>query len=53
MIEDRFALKLAMDRILGVQERTEDLVIRDLLQQAVTLLETADALISALDNSTL
>ena len=43
MVEDRFTLKLAMDRILGVHERTEDLVIRDLLQQAVTLLEKSCA----------
>jgi hypothetical protein len=53
MFEDLFTLKLAMDRILGVRDRTEDLVVRDLLQQAVNLLETADALISALDNSKL
>lgn len=45
MIEERLALKLAMDHILGVSERTENRVIQDLLQEAVRLLETADALI--------
>jgi hypothetical protein len=53
MSETRFALKLATDHILGVFEQSEDPVVRDLLQQALTLLETADEVISALDNSSL
>jgi hypothetical protein len=53
MSDTRLTLKLALDHIHGVYEQTEDLVVRDLLKQALNELEAADALISALNNSSL
>jgi hypothetical protein len=53
MSETRLTLKSALDHIHGVYEQTEDLVVRDLLGQAVNVLEAADALISALNDSKL
>jgi hypothetical protein len=45
MIEDRLILMQAMNHILGIREQTDNKAVRDLLEQAAYLLDTADALI--------